>query len=94
MYHEEKIMSNNFVQPESIQHGTLPLSCLSSGSSALVEKVRGRDDAKTFLANLGFVENTKISVVSKVGGSVIVNVKGSKVAISKALASKIMATPL
>lgn len=95
MYTEEKLIHNTLLSPElPSAQGVLPLSTLSTGSHALVQNIRGRDEAKTFLENLGLVANTKISIVSKVGGSVIVNVKGSKIAISKALAAKVMAAPL
>ena len=63
---------------------------VNPGQEVVVKSIRGRDDAKRFLENLGFVENTTISIVSELGGNVIVNVKGTRVAISKAMASRII----
>lgn len=95
MYTEEKLINKSFINKEkTTTGGVLPVSTLSSGNVAVVHGVKGRGESKAFLENLGFVENAEITVISKVGGSVIVNVKGSKVAISKALAAKIMAAPL
>lgn len=94
MYTEEKLINKSFLAKEPATQGVLPLATLSSGNTAVIHVIKGRGKTKSFLTNLGFVENTPITVVSKVGGSVIVNVKGSKVAISKALAAKIMAAPM
>ncbi|MDO4542320.1 MAG: FeoA family protein [Bacillota bacterium] len=93
MYTEEKLVNKSFIKQGTATGGVLPLSTFSSGNSGIVYSVKGKGDTKRFLENLGFVENAEITIVSKVGGSVIVNVKGSKVAISKALATKIMAAP-
>ena len=48
------------------------------------------DGSKRFLASLGFVVGSSIIVVSEMGGSLIVNVKDTRVALSKGMASKIM----
>ena len=45
---------------------------------------------RRFLESLGFVTGSIVSVVSEMNGNVIVNVKGSRVAISKEMANKIM----
>ena len=58
---------------------------------------RGKHDQKSrrqsrnkFLENLGFVAGAAVTVISQIGGNVIVNVKESRVAVSKEMASKIM----
>ena len=51
---------------------------------------RGKDDTKRFLNNLGFVEESEVIVVSELGGNVIVQVKGTRVAISRAMAGRIL----
>ena len=45
---------------------------------------------KRFLNNLGFVEESEVIVVSELGGNVIVQVKGTRVAISRAMAGRIL----
>lgn len=42
------------------------------------------------MENLGFVTGGTVRVVSAIGGNLIVNVKESRVAINKEMASKIM----
>lgn len=69
--------------------GVVPLSFLGSGKTATVQSIKGKDDTKRFLESLGFVEGAEVSVVSELGGNVIVNVKGTRVAISKLMAARI-----
>ena len=50
----------------------------------------GKEEVRRFLENLGFVAGAEVSVVSKICGNVIVQVKESRVAISKEMAQKII----
>ena len=45
---------------------------------------------RKFLENLGFVTGEQVRVVSSGGGNIIVQVKDSRVAVSKGIAVKIM----
>jgi len=72
--------------------GSMPLSMVQSGKDVSVTFIKGKDETKRFLGSLGFVENETISIVTKLGGNVIVNVKGTRVAISQAMASRIYTT--
>lgn len=42
------------------------------------------------MENLGFVVGGTVTVINTIGGNVIVNIKDSRVAISKEMAQKIM----
>lgn len=68
----------------------IPLSFVNSGDVVRIKTIRGKDETKRFLANMGFVDDAEISVISELDGNVIVSVKGTRVAISKALASRIL----
>ena len=68
----------------------MPLAMAQTGKETVVKEIRGRDETKRFLASLGFVEGSSIVVVSGMGGSLIVNVKDTRVALSKGMAGKIM----
>lgn len=68
----------------------MPLSMARCGEASAVKKVGGRAETKRFLESLGFVEGASVTVVSELGGNVIVNVKDSRVAISRVMANKIM----
>lgn len=67
----------------------MPLAMVSPGTEVRVNQIYGKPDIKRFLSNLGFVEHAAVTVVSELGGNVIVSVKGSRVAISKAMAARI-----
>ena len=68
----------------------MPLSMVSDGEAFLIKKIMGKEEVRRFLENLGFVAGTEVSVVSKICGNVIVQVKESRVAISKEMAQKII----
>lgn len=68
----------------------MPLSMVNSGEPMQIKKISGKEEVKKFLENLGFVAGGVVTVVSDIGGSVIVNVKDSRVAIGRDMANKIM----
>lgn len=68
----------------------MPLTLANVGEENIIKKVGGNPETKKFLENLGFVAGGSVIVVSEIGGNVIVNVKESRVAVSKEMASKIM----
>ncbi len=67
----------------------MPLSMMSAGEPATVQKVTGNSETRRFLENLGFVTGTQIEVVSSIGGNVIVNVKDSRIAVNEDMARHI-----
>ena len=68
----------------------MPLAFMKPGDSGVVRRVGGSDEVKRFLANLGFVDGSQVTVVSEIHGDLIVNVKDSRIAINKEIASRIM----
>lgn len=68
----------------------MPLSMANTGEENIIKKVGGKEETRKFLANLGFISGSKVTVVSEIGGNMIVNVKESRVAIGKDMANKIM----
>ncbi len=68
----------------------MPLSMANSGEEMTVKRVGGNESTRQFLENLGFVNGSNVTVISKNGGNLIVNVKQSRVAISSEMANKIM----
>ena len=68
----------------------MPLTMLSSGEDAAIRRIGGKDESRRFLENLGFVIGGTVTVVSSIGGSIIVNVKDTRVAIGKDMANKIL----
>lgn len=68
----------------------MPLSFLKDGESATIAKVRGKGDVHHHLENLGFVEGALVTVMSEAGGDLIVEVKGTHIALNKQVASRII----
>lgn len=68
----------------------MPLSMVSDGEEFLIKKISGKEEVRRFLENLGFVAGAHVSLISKIGGNVIVQIKDSRVAISKEMAQKII----
>lgn len=68
----------------------MPLSMANTGKPNVIKKIGGKEETRKFLENLGFVTGGTVTVVSEVGGSLIVNVKDSRVAIGKDMANKII----
>ena len=61
-----------------------------TGEPNVVKKIGGKEETRRFLENLGFVTGGMVTVVSEIGGNMIVNVKDSRVAIGKDMANKIL----
>ena len=68
----------------------MPLTMAASGERNTVKKINGKDEVRRFLESLGFVEGGDVTVVSQIGGNLIVNVKDTRVALSKSMAKRIM----
>jgi ferrous iron transport protein A len=63
---------------------------IGEGETATITRIGGKEETRRFLENLGFVVGAIVTVISKTGGNVIVNIKESRVAIGSDMASKIM----
>ena len=68
----------------------MPLTLANIGEKAIIRKVGGKPEVKKHLEDLGLVAGSNVTVVTTLGGNVIVNVKEARVAISKEMAQKIM----
>ena len=68
----------------------MPLTMISTGEPNIIKKVGGKEETRRFLENLGFVVGGTVTVVSQIGGNMIVKVKDSREAIGKDMANKIM----
>ena len=68
----------------------MPLTLASVGEENIIKKVGGLPEGKKHLEDLGFVAGGCVTVISRIGGNIIVNVKEARVAISMEMAQKIM----
>lgn len=68
----------------------MPLAMAEPGAELYIKKIGGRDDVRQHLSQLGFVAGGMVRVISAIGGNIIVSVKGSRIAISREMAMKII----
>ncbi len=68
----------------------MPLSLADTGEKNIIRKIGGSPEVKKHLENLGFVVGGDVTVINRLGGNVIVNVKEARIAISEEMALKIM----
>jgi len=68
----------------------MPLTMATMGEVNKIVKVGGNEETRRFLENLGFIAGTEITVVSSIGGNLIVNVKDSRIAVNEDMARHIV----
>ena len=68
----------------------MPLIFSDPGEEQIIKKIGGNHEIKLHLENLGFVVGGSVTVVSEIAGNVIVNVKDTRIAVSREMAQKIM----
>ena len=68
----------------------MPLTYANVGEESIIRKIGGNPEVRAHLENLGFVAGGKVTVITTIGGNLIVNVKESRVATGGEMASKIM----
>ena len=67
----------------------MPLTLAVIGEEIIIKRIGGNAEVRAHLQNLGFVSGAAVTVVSSMGGNLIVNVKNARIAISKEMAQKI-----
>ena len=68
----------------------MPLRMASVGDTNTIVKITGRDEVRQHLAELGFVVGEEVTVVSQMGGNMILSIKDSRVALDRTMAMRIM----
>ena len=68
----------------------MPLTFANVGQENIIKKVGGNPEVKKHLENLGLVAGGNVTVITKMAGNIVVNVKQARVAIGKEMAQKIM----
>lgn len=87
---ETNTYSGEIIKGFGMEEQMMPLTLAEVGEENIIKKVGGKQEVKAHLENLGFVVGGVVTVVSAIGGNVIVNVKDSRVAVSREMAQKIM----
>ena len=68
----------------------MPLTLAQLGEPVTIRKITGKDEIRQHLAELGFVMDATVTVVSEMGGNLIVQVKDSRIALDRNMAGRIM----
>lgn len=68
----------------------MPLTFMPIGKETTIKKILGQDDTKKFLESLGFIVGGKVTVISQLGGNMILNVKDARIALDKDMAKRIV----
>ena len=68
----------------------MPLTLAAVGEENIIKRIWGKQEVKAHLENLGFVVGGAVTIINTIGGNVIVNVKESRIAVSREMAQKIM----
>ena len=68
----------------------MPLTLAAVGEENIIKKIGSKQQVRAHLENLGFVVGGAVTIINTIGGNVIVNVKESRIAISKEMAQRIM----
>ena len=68
----------------------MPLTMAKQGETVTIRKITGKDEVRQHLTELGFVVDSAVTVVSKIAGNLILQVKDSRVALDRTMANRIM----
>lgn len=67
----------------------MPLTMLPLGKEAIINSCKAKEATKKFLEGLGLIPGASVSVVSEMSGNLIVNIKGSRIALNKGIAQQL-----
>ena len=68
----------------------MPLTMAKTGETVTIRKISGKDEVRQHLAELGFMVDSSVTVVSEIAGNLILQVKDSRIALDKTMANRIM----
>ena len=68
----------------------MPLTMAKTGETVTIRKITGKDEVRQHLAELGFVVDSDVTVVSEIAGNLILQVKDSRIALDRSMATRIM----
>ena len=68
----------------------MPLTMAKTGETVTIRKITGRDEVRQHLAELGFVVDSDVTVVNEAAGTLILQVKDSRIALDRTMANRVM----
>jgi len=67
----------------------LPITMARPGETVTIRKITGEEKVRQHLAELGFVVDEEVTVVSEVSGNLILKVKEARIALGMSMANRI-----
>ena len=67
----------------------LPITMARQGETVTIRKITGEEKIRQHLAELGFVVDEEVTVVSEVSGNLILKVKDARIALGLTMANRI-----
>jgi ferrous iron transport protein A len=67
----------------------MPVALLRNGEKGIIGRVKGPPALRQYLETLGFVKGEEVAVVQSSGESIVLRIKGSRIALSKEMARRI-----
>ncbi|MCI6239350.1 MAG: FeoA family protein [Porcincola intestinalis] len=71
----------------------MPLALSQTGDTVVIKEIKGREDVRQHLVELGFITGDQVTVVSELAGNLILQVKDSRIALNRGTASHILVDP-
>ncbi len=68
----------------------MPLTMSKIGETNSIKRITGKDEVRRHLESLGFVAGESVTVVSEMAGNMIIQVKESRIALDRGMATRIM----
>ena len=68
----------------------MPLTMVKIGQTNSIKRISGRDEPRKFLASLGIIEGSEVTVVAEFSGNVILSIRDTRIALDKCMANRIM----
>lgn len=68
----------------------MPLTMVKPGETVTIRRITGKDEVRQHLAELGFVVDSMVTVISEMGGNLILQVRESRIALDRTMANRIM----
>jgi ferrous iron transport protein A len=68
----------------------IPITMMNPGDTVRIKKITGSDKVRQHLSELGCVVDGEITIISRMGGNVIIQVKDSRVALDRSMANRIL----
>ena len=68
----------------------MPLTMAKNGESNYIKRITGKEEVRQHLAELGFVVGECVTVVNEVGGNMILSIKGTRIALDRGMANRIL----